>query len=908
MRRLKTKPFPYYVGLHSLEELVTREHRVCVMNILGSESRKVTPVSHEYSGGNIVAGVQYGRRGVLETKLGSIPVHRSIREVLDKGISFDMGVVYIPPLGVCKAVSELVTHNEALKRIVIVTEKVPARDSRNIRALCQEAGVDVIGANCLGMANAWDRVRIGGSLGGDRPEETLVKGSIAIHSNSGNFTTTMAEYLRTAGFGISTAVSSGKDVYIHFALPEFLYAAQNDPRTKAVVIYVEPGGYYEKMALDWIKDRVFGFTKPIIACVTGRWKKNITRACGHAGALSGSGDDAESKERWFDEYFGVDVFDPKAPRVSKRGVRVSSIQYIPDAVRAVYEKIDEKPDFATTGDLSLKLWLGDTMLKLPPALDLPVVQAPSPYDHQIVEVNKQVGAHYLRQNMACKSGASRMNPESQISELHGKTVLDLSRNTLEENLYFSLAKVLPEKADIPTLNLILNLFMKIDERRMELIDVGRANGCTPNAYLASQIALVGDKDLLAKSRRHSAFIIDLIREFGLDEHTKVFPAALDEYVEKHLLRAEPSRKTDISELLLKEVKKSRKSCVALKVCQHIIDLAETRGLEIRDAYEFLLATIAVCVLWNPMLEKRISRQLVEDSVTYFYLMSRIVAYSVVDREHNPHWKKLVDQKLSNLNHSFTENAFKVLFGRVPSAPELIEFQALLGLTITNGPGTLSAKGAKESVSARNDISMAFVGFLANTGRAHGGNGYEAIEFLVEQFRGVALPDPGDPAHGLDLKQMANEAARAYGAYKKQTLELEDGHVRPIPCINHPIFRGNHINVDPREQFVAGAMAEKGLYNAFWEFYRLLVQELYNEGATKNVFCVNVDAVLAVITLKLVWKDLQAGRITLRQVQELAFTLFLFGRTPGVSAEIADHRDRGMDMDCRTPEKDLTYVL
>ncbi|MCE1204767.1 MAG: hypothetical protein LWW79_09205 [Holophagaceae bacterium] len=908
MRRLKTKPFPYYVGLHSLEELVTRDHRVCVMNILGSESRKVTPVSHEYSGGNIVAGVQYGRRGSLETKLGPIPVYRSIREVMDKGIAFDMGVVYIPPQGVCKAVSELVTHNEALKRIVIVTEKVPARDSRNIRALCQEAGVDVIGANCLGMANAWDRVRIGGSLGGDHPEETLAKGSIAIHSNSGNFTTTMAEYLRTAGFGISTAVSSGKDVYIHFALPEFLYAAQNDPRTKAVVIYVEPGGYYEKMALDWIKDRTFGFTKPIIACVTGRWKKNITRACGHAGALSGSGDDAESKERWFDEYFGVDVFDPKTCQVSKRGVRVSSIQYIPDAVRAVYEKIDEKPDFPTTGDLSLKLWLGDALVKLPPALDLPISQAPAPYDHQIVEVNKQVGAHYLRQNMADKSGASRMSPETQVAELHGKTVLDLSLNTLEENLFFSLAKVLPEKADVPTLNLILNLFMKIDERRMELIDVGRANGCLPNACLASQIALVGDKDLLAKSRDHSRFIIDLIREFGLDEHTKTFPPELDAYVEKHLLRLEPSRKTDVSELLFKEVKKSKKSCVALKVCQHIIDLAEKRGLEIRDTYEFLLATIAVCILWNPMLEKRISRQLVEDAVTYFYLMSRVVAYSVVNREHNPHWKKLVDQKLSNLNHSFTENAFKVLFGHVPTPLELLEFQTVLGLTLTNGPGTLSSKGAKESVSARNDISMAFVGFLANTGRAHGGNGYEAIEFLLEQFEDVALADPGDPAHGLDLKGMANRAARAYGTYKKQAQEVEDVAVKRIPCINHPVFRGNKINVDPREQFVSGMLAEKGVYNAFWEFYRLLVKELYAEGVTKNVFCVNVDAVLAVITLKLVWTDYKAGLITLRQIQELAFTLFLFGRTIGATAEIADHRDRGLDMDCRTPERDLTYVL
>jgi hypothetical protein len=66
--------------------------------------------------------------------------------------------------------------------------------------------------------------------------------------------------------------------------------------------------------------------------------------------------------------------------------------------------------------------------------------------------------------------------------------------------------------------------------------------------------------------------------------------------------------------------------------------------------------------------------------------------------------------------------------------------------------------------------------------------------------------------------------------------------------------------------------------------------------------------LAVITLKLVWKDLQAGRITLRQIQDLAFTLFLFGRAIGVAAEIADHRDRGTDMDCRTPESELGFVL
>ncbi len=51
------------------------------MNILGGESSKVTPISHEYSRGNVVAGVQYGRPGSLGTKLGAIPVYGGVKDV-----------------------------------------------------------------------------------------------------------------------------------------------------------------------------------------------------------------------------------------------------------------------------------------------------------------------------------------------------------------------------------------------------------------------------------------------------------------------------------------------------------------------------------------------------------------------------------------------------------------------------------------------------------------------------------------------------------------------------------------------------------------------------------------------------------------------------------------------------------
>ena len=76
----------------------------------------------------------------------------------------------------------------------------------------------------------------------------------------------------------------------------------------------------------------------------------------------------------------------------------------------------------------------------------------------------------------------------------------------------------------------------------------------------------------------------------------------------------------------------------------------------------------------------------------------------------------------------------------------------------------------------------------------------------------------------------------------------------------------------------------------------------------NVFCVNIDAVLATLTLKLVWMDKIEGRLTKKQIQDIVFTIFLYGRSIGVAAEISDHKDRGQDMDCRTPQKELSFVL
>src|SRR6266480_3173047 len=385
--------FKYFVGVSSLAQIATRQDRVCVLNILGGESSDVTPVGHEYSGGNVVFGTSPGRRGqVLETKIGKIPVYNSVREGLEDGHRFSCGVVYLPPSAARDGVAELIRVNPDLRKIFMVTEKMSVHDAREIRAMGQSNGIDIFGANCLGVADAWNVVRIGGALGGDTPAEALKKGSIAIFSNSGNFTTTIATYLRMAGWGTTTLISSGKDVYIHYAAPEFAFALANDARSKAAVLYVEPGGYYELDA---------NFTKPIVACVVGRWKSKLTRAVGHAGAMSGRSDDAAGKERWFLDKFGVDeLFTPDKPAFSAKGAVVANIAYIPAALTAVMRENGARPDFAPEGSLALKPWFGSSQgLALPPELDIPVVEALEPYRGQIAQLDRQIGAVFPRQTM-----------------------------------------------------------------------------------------------------------------------------------------------------------------------------------------------------------------------------------------------------------------------------------------------------------------------------------------------------------------------------------------------------------------------------------------------------------------------------------------------------------------------------
>jgi succinyl-CoA synthetase alpha subunit len=892
--------FKYYVGISSLAQVATREDRVCVLNILGGESSDVTPVGHVYSGGNVVFGTAPGKGGqVLETALGSVPVFNNVLEGLATGHRFNCGVVYLPPSAARDGVAELIRVNPDLKKIFIVTEKLSVRDSREIRAMAQANAIDIFGGNSLGVADSWNRVRIGGALGGDSPEEALRKGSIAIFSNSGNFTTTIATYLRMAGWGTTTLISSGKDVYIHFAAPEFAFALANDARSKAAVLYVEPGGYYELDA---------DFTKPIVACVVGRWKIKLTRAVGHAGAMSGGGDDALSKEQWFMDKLGVDrIFTPDDPVVSARGALVTNIAHIPAAVTAVMRENATRTDFAPEGSLALKPWFASTQgLAMPQSLDLAAVEALSPYNEQIAQLNRQIGNVPPRQNMKDASGASQMDGQTQVTSLYNVTMLEAAQHPIESHIGLALLHEMGGLNDHALIDVAIGAGINLHgSSELAAAEAARAAGNAPNTVLAAAAAIIGPKRIDG-ARTAAHLLIERFAAAGLAD-------ALDETFDLTLVPNDPR----IRAILVGDNREAQADAMLAGLeARHAksVFVRFVRSLGAHPTSDGVLAAITTTLAWGPLMRKRISRISAENLPWWMRLFSTLIGASVDASQHEEQrFCGMADADVIG-RRSLTEVACAALLGRDPTASDLFSFQMLVGLLLTNGPGSISAQGAKGAVSSdgaetpsRVQLNKAMIGFLTHSGYAHGGNGYEGVSFLIDRFRNVDLQDPGQRDSRIDLGAMAHEFARGYVTQKASSKELGATEGQAIPCINHPVFKGKPVNIDPREEFVRHLVEVRGEYNVFHDFYRELVQALFDEGATRNVFCVNVDALIATLLLKMLWQPYRAGTLPVQALETAAFLVFLYGRMIGCAAEIDDHLNRGRNMDTRTPQSTCRFV-
>jgi succinyl-CoA synthetase alpha subunit/citrate synthase len=224
-------------------------------------------------------------------------------------------------------------------------------------------------------------------------------------------------------------------------------------------------------------------------------------------------------------------------------------------------------------------------------------------------------------------------------------------------------------------------------------------------------------------------------------------------------------------------------------------------------------------------------------------------------------------------------------------------QMTLVASLTNGPGTISAQGAKLSASAGNSPNTAMIATMAAMGFVHGGNGAQAVRYLLDYFGDMEVEDPYRKY--VEVEHVALAAASDFKKKKNQAREAGIEYER-IPCLGHPVFRTDPVNYDPREQVIDRYIRDAGKTNVFLDFYHLLARALKDNGCTKTVLAVNLDAAIACVWLALCWQRIRGKQMTLKRAVDIPFIAFALGRVAGGAGEFLDHQDYGTNMDMRVP--------
>ncbi|MCF8077918.1 MAG: CoA-binding protein [Desulfobacterales bacterium] len=261
--------------------LVDKESKIAIQGITGREASMVTKHALAY-GTKIVAGVTPGKESM---RVEGVPVYDTLKRACGEK-RIDTSVIYVPPAFAHDAVMEAIGNG--IKLILIITERIPRLDVARFLRVADQEGCTVIGPNSVGIINPHDRVKLG-AIGGDNPDRCFASGEVGVISRSGGMTAECSWMVKRAGYGVSTSVSIGGDPLIGSPPKAILEKFENDPRTKAVVLWGEPGTSYEEDVADFISEG--GYTKPLIAYTAGRFVETMPEGTvfGHAASIiSGS--------------------------------------------------------------------------------------------------------------------------------------------------------------------------------------------------------------------------------------------------------------------------------------------------------------------------------------------------------------------------------------------------------------------------------------------------------------------------------------------------------------------------------------------------------------------------------------------------------------------------------------------
>jgi acetyl coenzyme A synthetase (ADP forming)-like protein len=193
----------------------------------------------------------------------------------------DIAVVVVPARFVPQVVKE--TGEKGIPLAIIISSgfresgKGGAELEVQVMEIAAQYGIRIMGPNCLGLMLPHQNINTTFDPVSPKP------GSIAFISQSGAIISTIVDWSLPEEIGFSAVISIGNQADLSFE--DFLLYAQDDPYSKAVILYIEEireGKRFMEIAREVTRK------KPVVAIKSGSSRIGQMTAASHTGSLSGS--------------------------------------------------------------------------------------------------------------------------------------------------------------------------------------------------------------------------------------------------------------------------------------------------------------------------------------------------------------------------------------------------------------------------------------------------------------------------------------------------------------------------------------------------------------------------------------------------------------------------------------------
>ena len=215
-------------------------------------------------------------------QIQSLPAYHSVADIPDP---VELAVVAVPAERVVGVARDCAAAR--VRALLVISagfaESGPegAARQRELVQVCREAGIRLVGPNCLGVLNTAPGVRLNATFA----PPAAVPGNVGFMSQSGGLGIAIIEAAGRLGVGLSSFVSVGNKADL--SGNDFLQYWEEDPGTELALLYLESFGNPRKFSR--IARRI-ATHKPILAVKSGRSVAGARATSSHTGALLSASD------------------------------------------------------------------------------------------------------------------------------------------------------------------------------------------------------------------------------------------------------------------------------------------------------------------------------------------------------------------------------------------------------------------------------------------------------------------------------------------------------------------------------------------------------------------------------------------------------------------------------------------